>query len=106
MAVQNSLTELYRIAGYMTKDSDLWMSRRYERLHILNILALQRRLSILEHHLDEIVGYEEDQANGRESLKPEKTSEALLAEIQDTVKAYGMLFFFRGLFTDLISYTN
>ncbi|KAF2810806.1 uncharacterized protein BDZ99DRAFT_475685 [Mytilinidion resinicola] len=88
MTTQTRLNELHRIAHFMTNDPDLWVFRRYEMLHIINILALQQRMSKLEQDLMGISNYEASQAKGQEYPKPEKSPEVLLAEIQDVVKAY------------------
>ncbi|KAF2795878.1 hypothetical protein K505DRAFT_373597 [Melanomma pulvis-pyrius CBS 109.77] len=88
MEVPNQITELNGIAGYMTADGDLWVTRRYERLHLINILAIQQRMSDLERDIDDAVKYERSLGRGETCSLPETSPETLLARLQETVKAY------------------
>ena len=71
--------DLAFVAQYLNQDSDLWVFRRFGKLHLFNILCLQQRLAELENNLetkiwnDETAGFDE-----------------LLSEIKVTLKEYGM----------------
>lgn len=43
------------LAGFMSKDPDLWVFQNFNRLNLTNIIYLQQRLVDLERQLDEIV---------------------------------------------------
>ena len=91
MELTDQIVELNKIAGFMTSDSDLWITSRYERLRLINVLAIQQRMSELERDIDEIVRYENCIEKGEACAPPEKSSENILAELQGTIKAYGRL---------------
>src|SRR5687767_14104188 len=54
MAIDKRIYELSRTATFMTGDGDLWVTNRFGRLHLINVLAIQQRLVDLE---DEVNGY-------------------------------------------------
>lgn len=87
--------KLQDIARFMRQDADLWVFRRFELLHIVNVLALEERLSRLEQDFFDISNYETAQANGDEDFyKPQKTRARVLNQIQAAIKAYGIVFVF------------
>ena len=47
-----SLADFAIVASYLNEDSDLWVFRRFGKLHLFNILCLQQRLAELEHTLE------------------------------------------------------
>jgi hypothetical protein len=71
--------DLAFVAQYLNQDPDLWVFRRFGKLHVFNILCLQQRLAELENTLetkiwnDETAGFDE-----------------LLSDIKVTLKEYGM----------------
>ncbi|KAH7388837.1 hypothetical protein BKA66DRAFT_569151 [Pyrenochaeta sp. MPI-SDFR-AT-0127] len=91
MEMISKIVDLNNTAGLMTQDRDLWITSRYERLHLINILAIQQRLSALESEIDGIVKYEKCFTDGEEcgSPLPSERSEEILDEVQKTTKAYG-----------------
>ena len=89
MGGPNQIVTLSDIAGFMTADSDLWITSRYERLHLINLLAVQQRLSKIEQDINGHYKYEECMKDGRQCAEP-KPSAQLLQELQDAIKAYGM----------------
>ncbi|CAO2657368.1 Nn.00g034940.m01.CDS01 [Neocucurbitaria sp. VM-36] len=91
MVLTDQIVELNNIAGFMTYDSDLWITSRYERLHLINVLAIQQRMSALEQDIDDIVKYERCIRDDVPCAPPEKSSEKVLFELQETIKAYGIL---------------
>lgn len=91
---EDSLFELSKIATWMNQDRDLWLCRRFEKLHIFNILSLQHRLAKLEQRLDRFVKAEL-RGGGELSTVGEcspEMRESLAREIQVTLKAYGSLY--------------
>jgi hypothetical protein len=66
------------VAQYMNQDPDLWVFRRFGKLHLFNILCLQQRLAELENTLEtkiwnnETTGFDE-----------------LLPDIKDALREYG-----------------
>jgi hypothetical protein len=44
--------DLTFVAQYLNKDPDLWVFRRFGKLHLFNILQLQQRLAQLENTLE------------------------------------------------------
>ena len=91
-AMDNSeqILPLRRTADEMLLDSDLWVVPRYEELHLINILALQRRLSAFEHQANTLYECEVRQNNGQEcppSCSHHQSN--FFPELQQTLKAYG-----------------
>ena len=91
MRLTDQIVELNDIAGFMTTDSDLWITSRYEKLHLINILAIQQRMSALERDIDDIYKYENCETHGEARAPLIKSSEKVLKELQETIKAYGRL---------------
>ena len=72
------------LADFMMLDSDLWIFRRFDRLHIFNIIYLQQHLADLERRLNEVVpkngtGFDKDELN------------LLMIDMGTTLQKYGML---------------
>jgi hypothetical protein len=88
MGVTSEVVDLNSIAGFMTGDSDLWVTSRFERLHFINLLSIQRRLSSLEEEVNSHVLYEQYLSGRGSQPKPTRTSEEILADLQSTTKAY------------------
>lgn len=87
---EDSLFELSKIATWMNQDRDLWLCRRFEKLHIFNILSLQHHLAKLEQRLDRFIKAELRGGGELSTVgecSPEKR-ESLAREIQATLKAY------------------
>jgi hypothetical protein len=76
-----SLFELNDVAEFLSIDSDLWVFRRFGKLHLFSVLGIQQRLVMLEHEL-------EMQLSG----KAPRDSDNLLANIQQALKDYGTLY--------------
>ncbi|KAH8670116.1 hypothetical protein BGZ60DRAFT_527604 [Tricladium varicosporioides] len=87
------------VARYLNQDSDLWVFRRFGKLHLFNILCLQERLAELENILEtkiskeETTGFEELLLNIKISLKEYGTAAislnplALFADLYDALSA-------------------
>lgn len=91
--------ELNKIAGFMTLDSDLWIANRYERLQLINLLAIQQRLSNLEHDVNDFVKYERSLIMGEECAPPAKPPATFLADLEKTIEAYGIWISFLSFLT-------
>ena len=91
MSYQASLLELTKIANFMTRDTDLWLCRRYEKLHVFNILTLQQHLEDLDQQLEQLVAQESRQ--GAENVSQEflQQRKSLLTDIGASIKLYGWL---------------
>jgi hypothetical protein len=72
--------DLDLVAGYMKKDPDLWVFRRFGKLHLFNLLYLQQRLTKLENELEKQIEGGEDE--GFDKLYP---------SIQNALKEYGTI---------------
>ena len=79
--------ELNDVAEFLSIDSDLWVFRRFTKLHLFSVLSIQQRLVMLEHE-------HEIQLSGKES----RDSDNLLASIQQALKDYGTLYGIPPLF--------
>jgi hypothetical protein len=88
MVVTSEVCELNRIAAFMTGDSDLWVTGRFEKLHLINLLSIQRRLSDLEEEINGHVLYEWHLSGHEPQPKPTRTSEEIFADLQVAIKAY------------------
>ncbi|RDL30850.1 Uncharacterized protein BP5553_10195 [Venustampulla echinocandica] len=66
------------VAQYLNQDPDLWVFRRFGKLHLFNILCLQQRLAELENTLETKIW--NDETGGLEELLP---------EIKIALKEYG-----------------
>jgi hypothetical protein len=88
MRVTSEIYHFDSIAGFMTGDSDLWVTGRFERLHLINLLSIQGRLLNLEEEINDHVSYEQHLIGHQPHPKPLRTSEEILADLQTTVKAY------------------
>ncbi|KAF2117647.1 hypothetical protein BDV96DRAFT_399039 [Lophiotrema nucula] len=87
--MMDQVAEFNNIAGFMTLDRDLWIAGRYERLQLINLLAIQQRLSDLEQDVNDVVKYERGLVTGETCTPPEKSSATLLTDLEKTIKAYG-----------------
>ena len=79
-----------RLIEFLGLDHDHWVFQRHERLHLLNILAMQQRLVKLEERFDrasDVYG-----PHVVDVLPSVEKEEDLLQEIQDAIKAYGSSF--------------
>jgi hypothetical protein len=84
-----SHSELDYSAKWMYKDPDLWVFRRFGRLHLFNVLCLQRRLTELEERVRRCMW--ENEEEGYQTLSDDqKVVQTLLPDIQRTLKDYGM----------------
>jgi hypothetical protein len=91
MKLTSEIYQLNNIAGFMTGDSDLWVTGRFERLHLINLLSIQRRLSNLEEEINSHVLYERYMIGHEPHPKPTRTSEEILTDLQSTIKEYSIL---------------
>lgn len=66
------------VAQYLNQDPDLWVFRRFGKLHLFNILQLQQRLTELEHSLETKIS--EEKTEGLDELLP---------DIKIALKEYG-----------------
>lgn len=76
------LTRFEKTAEFMTGSKELWIFRRFEKLHLLNILNLQDRIARAETRLA--------------TEKDNMTSESLqvyLNDLQKTLKDYGISYY-------------
>ena len=80
---------LERTAEVMTQDNDLWVVPRYEKLHLVNILALERQLSALESRMTATINCEVHRDKGQRCSPSCSPEIDLLPELQRTIKAYG-----------------
>ena len=76
--IERSSADFTFVAQYLNQDPDLWVFRRFGKLHLFNILCLQQRLAKLENTLEEKVW--KDETEGFESLWD---------DIKIAVKEYG-----------------
>jgi hypothetical protein len=83
MSAATSVHEILGAAEFMSKDSDLWLCPRFERLHIFNIMALQDRLSELDMELME--GFSKDEPR----LTEARPGADIVKDICKSIKAYG-----------------
>jgi hypothetical protein len=88
MRVTSEIYKLNSIADFMTGDSDLWVTGRFEKLHLINLLSIQGRLSNLEEEINGHVLYEQYLIGRDPHPEPTRTSEELFADLQATIKAY------------------
>lgn len=72
-----------RLAEFMSRDSDLWIFQRFDRLNLFYIVYLQQHLAHLEQRLDQAVPDAVDGFNKKEF-------ELLMPEIESSLKKYGM----------------
>jgi hypothetical protein len=91
MMVTSEIYKLNSIVDFMTGDSDLWVTGRFERLHLMNLLSIQGRLSNLEDEINGHVLYEQYLIGHEPHPKPTRTSEELFADLQTTIKAYSKI---------------
>ena len=75
-----SSADLAFVAQYLNQDPDLWVFRRFGKLHLFNILCLQQRLAELENTLETKVW--NDESTGVKSL---------LSDIKVAIKEYGKI---------------
>jgi hypothetical protein len=75
-------SELYGVAEFLNRDSDLWVFRRFGRLHLFNILYIQQHLTKLESKLKNRL----DQVSRGINVDFDN----LVPNIQNTLKEYGM----------------
>jgi hypothetical protein len=66
------------VAQYLNQDPDLWVFRRFGKLHLFNILCLQQRLAELENALETKIW--NDETTGLDELLP---------DIKIALKEYG-----------------
>ena len=70
--------DLSFVAQYLNQDPDLWVFRRFGKLHLFNILCLQQRLAELENTLETKI------------CNNERTGfDELLSSIKVALKEYG-----------------
>jgi hypothetical protein len=79
--------ELFEIANLYSQDADLWVFRRFDRLHLFNILHLQRRLTQLEADLLRLGNGDWVAAHDEE--KDQRAMHRLVTDIRDTLRLYG-----------------
>jgi len=72
-----SPADLGFVAQYLNQDPDLWVFRRFGKLHLFNILCLQQRLAELENTLETKIWNDETEFD------------ELLLDIKITLKEYG-----------------
>jgi len=76
--------DLSFVAQYLNQDPDLWVFRRFGKLHLFNILCLQQRLAELENALEtkiwnnETDGFDELLSNIKVGLKEYGTAAYLI----------------------------
>lgn len=71
--------DLSFVAQYLNQDPDLWVFRRFGKLHLFNILCLQQRLAELENALETKIWNNETDG-----------FDELLSDIKDGLTEYGM----------------
>lgn len=75
-----NVAELEAPARFLNLDPDLWVFRRFGKLHLLNILHLQQHLAKLEYQLER-----------EKSNQVPRNLEKLMRKIKRAVAEYGML---------------
>lgn len=83
------LIHIQRTAQVMTTDSDLWVVPRYEKLHLINILALQQQLSSLEGRIQGAAKCEYQRHKPQDCSSSCAVPNDVLLELQTTIKAFG-----------------
>lgn len=88
MMKHHEIRQLDGIASFMTGDNDLWVTNRFERLHLINLLAIQKRMIALEEEFNHHAEYQQ-YLNGHTGnvLKP-RDSQGLLADLKTTIQEY------------------
>ena len=71
------------LAGFMSKDPDLWVFQHFNRLGLFNIIYLQQQLTDLERQLDQAIPQEISGFNKCEY-------ERLMPLIESTLSKYGI----------------
>jgi hypothetical protein len=79
---------LSRIADFMVGDSDLWITNRFEKLHLMNLLYAQRRLTRLEEEVNDHVLYDQHLTGYAPHPNPTRPSEAIFADLQTAIVGY------------------
>lgn len=82
------------VAQYLNHDPDLWVFRRFGKLHLFNILCLQQRLAELENTLEtKIWNYKAtglDELDEIDEIDEIDGLDELLLDIKVALKEYGM----------------
>jgi hypothetical protein len=91
MMKHKEIRQLDSIARFMTGDNDLWVANGFERLHIINILAIQKRMIALEEELNQYNEHKQ-YLNGHRANDPNpRDSQDLLADLKTTIQDYSKL---------------
>ena len=89
------LSSIEKIVNFMLVDPDHWLVKRHYRIHLINLMILQQRLSTLEDEYNAIVTQD---MNAQKQIEQHQYAEEhpdLANEIQKTVKDYGSAFLWR-----------
>jgi hypothetical protein len=88
-----TVAQLRAGSSFMSEDKELMISRRFEKLHLANILFLHRKLEILEEQLKHFDDQRDTQYPTRFfDCEPPKDQAQLMTRIGETLKEFGSLF--------------
>ena len=90
MGQVNDILQLHKIASFMAADSDFWVTGKFQRLHLINLLFAQQRLASLEEAIDEHLRFDNSLVEGKTCAKPKRDAEDILADLPIAIKAYSM----------------
>jgi hypothetical protein len=90
MRLTSEIYHLSSIADFMAGDSDLWVTSRFEKLHLINLLHTQHRLSRLEEEVNDHILYEQHLIGHAPHPKPTRPSDAVFADLQAAIVAYSI----------------
>jgi len=86
------LSDIARIVDFMLEDPDHWLVKRHHRIHLINLIVLQQKLSSLEGEFDAVVRKDTEEDNKTLSNHQSVTEKNdLLKRIQETVREYGLI---------------
>ncbi|OAL43316.1 hypothetical protein IQ07DRAFT_685687 [Pyrenochaeta sp. DS3sAY3a] len=88
MMKHEEILQLDEIASFMTGDTDLWVANSFERLHLINLLAIQKRMIALEEEVNKYTEYDH-YLNGYRANAPNiRDSQELLADLKIAIQDY------------------
>ncbi|KAH7110058.1 hypothetical protein B0J11DRAFT_544554, partial [Dendryphion nanum] len=88
MRSTNQIVQFNNIAAFMTADSDFWVTSRFERLHLINLLFTQHCLTSLEEEINDHLLYDQSLIRGESYAEPKRDAEKILAELPNAIREY------------------
>ena len=81
--------ELLQAAKKLSRDSDLRVFHRFDKLRVFYILRLQRHLAKMTEELEKLVPLIQNIGPGSDTNLLEKRSNELIYDIESTIRDYG-----------------